>query len=526
MPAQPKDARRLAAVDVGTNSIRLVVAEFRADGTYQILDQEKRTTRLGKGLAAAGRLDPDALERALDAVGTMQAIARGHEVEHLAVVATSAVRDADNGRDFVRRARQRFGLDVQVISGGEEGRYAFLSAARNIPLDGRPATVVDIGGGSTEVVLAAGTVIDGIYSLPLGAMGLTEALVGTDPLPKRDWKTLCKEVDRRIRERIGKPPFTAETMVGSGGTFTNLAAMVQHQRDGKGGKIQGSRFTPADVVHLLHRLRELDQEGRARVPGLSPDRADIIVAGVTIVARLAKHLGTREIVVNDGGIREGLLISLAGIDPLASEGGTQARERMDWIRIFARQCRSDERHCEQVAALALALFDQLGEREVLTDEARDILQAAALLHEVGYLISHSKHHKHAYHIIRHADIPGWSGQQVEVIANVARYHRRAFPKKKHENFRRLDPDARRLVETLSGILRIADGLDRTHTQAVQSIQVAADDETVRVTVRSECLPQVEIWDAKRKSELFELFNERPVEIDWKKARRAARASSH
>ncbi len=525
-PSESEVGRRLAVIDVGSNSIRLVVAEVRADGTYKILDQEKRMTRLGQGLALEGWLDPVAMERALDAIGTMQAIAGGYDVPRLEVVATNAVREAENGADFVEAARERFGLRVNVITGEEEGRYAFLSATRNIPLNGRPATIVDIGGGSTEVVLAAGSVIDRIYSMPLGAVRLTETSVPSAPLPKKDWTKLRKEIDAEIDRRIGRPPFTAEIMIGSGGTFTNLASMVKHQREGKGGNVQGYRFTPAEVVHLLHRLRELDEAERAGIAGLSSDRADIIVAGVAIVARLAKHLGTREIVLNDGGIREGILLGLTSRNPLAEAGKIQARDRMDWVRSFARRCRSDERHCEQVADLALALFDQMGgAASDLPEEAREVLHAAALLHEVGYLISHSRHHKHAYHIITHADLPGWSGRETELVANVARYHRRAFPKKKHANFGRLSPEERRLVRVLSAVLRIADGMDRTHAQAIDGLTVTDDGKTVHVTVRSDRLPAVELWDARRKSELFGRVLGRGVEIGWMRSRRVAVSAS-
>jgi exopolyphosphatase / guanosine-5'-triphosphate,3'-diphosphate pyrophosphatase len=207
-----------------------------------------------------------------------------------------------------------------------------------------------------------------------------------------------------------------------------------------------------------------------------------------------------------------------GATPLADADRVQARDRMEWIRSFARRCRSDERHCEQVAHLALGLFDQLPGRKNLPEDARELLQAAALLHEVGYLISHSRHHKHAYHIITHADLPGWSGPEIELVANVARYHRRAFPKKKHPNFGRLNPPERRLVRELSALLRLADGLDRTHTQAVMGVEANDDGDAVHVTVRSERLPSAELWDAKRKSELFEKVYGHGVEITWKRAR--------
>src|SRR5437879_13206841 len=229
-------------------------------------------------------------------------------------------------------------------------------------------------------------------------------------------------------------------------------------------------MTRADVVHLLHRLRGTPLEERRQTPGLNPNRADIIVAGAAAVSRLAKRLGTQQIVVNTGGLRDGLLLSMIGE---RFDGGETPRtkDRLESVRAFARKCRSNEQHCEHVAKLAGQVFDGLRERFTLAADGRELLVGAALLHDVGYLINHAKHHKHAYHLIMHGDLQGYSPREVEVIANIARYHRKAAPKKRHPNFGRLDRPDRRLVKQLSSILRVADGLDRTHTQRSEERRV-------------------------------------------------------
>jgi exopolyphosphatase/guanosine-5'-triphosphate,3'-diphosphate pyrophosphatase len=510
-PAGP----RLAAIDVGTNSIRLVVAEIQSDHTYRVLDEEREMTRLGRGLDLHGRLADETMEKSLEAIGKMKAIADGFQVCELRAIATSAVREASNGRSFCREAERRHGVHIDVISPAVEAQLAFRSVLTNFNLEGRSLAVVDLGGGSTEVILSAGTVIDQVHSLPLGAVRLTERNCASDPLRQKHWKQLRNEIDRTIRRAIGKPPFVAEAMIGSGGTFSTLAEIIQCQRLGQAGSVQGYQMARAEIEHLLNRLRETPLDARRQIPGMNPTRADIVIAGVAVIVRLADYLGCKQVIVNDRGIRDGLLVSMIE-DRFGAfrVDGAPPKSRLDAVRVFATKCRSNERHCEHVGRLAGMLFDALREQFALAAAGRDIMVAAALLHEIGYLINHSKHHKHAYHLIMHGEFPGFSAREVELIANVARYHRRALPKESHDNFRRLDKTERRLVRCLSGILRVADGLDRTHGQCVTGLRCDVSDGTIRVIIDSPSDPEVEIWDAERKAELFEdAFDER-LELVW------------
>lgn len=506
---------RLAAIDIGTNTIRLVVVEVD-NGALRVLDDEREPTRLGHGLYDTGRLSEEAMERTLAALGRMKAIAEGLKVSEIRAIATAAVREASNGRTFRRRAERRHGLRIQVISSRKEARLAYLSIVRRFNLDGRPVAMVDMGGGSVEVVLAAGTVIERVYSLPLGAVRLTERCVTSDPISNRDWKALNKQIEREIDKIIGKPQFRTPTMLGSGGTFTTLASMIKSQRRGLAGSVQGYPLNRSDVDQLLQRLRGTTLAQRRQLTGVNADRADIIVAGVAVIARLAERLGSEVIRANEGGIREGLLLSM-----IAERGDRETAEqaevsdRMEWVRRLARKCHSNEPHREHVAALATQLFDKLKQEYDLPPEGREILEAAALLHDIGYLIGHAKHHKHAYHLIMHGDLPAFSAREVELIANIARYHRRAFPKKKHENFVRLKKPDRRLVSHLSGILRIADGLDRTHTQVVTQLDCKIKRKSIRIVVTADAPPQVELWDANRKAGLFEKAFGRRVKLVWR-----------
>ncbi|MEO7137397.1 MAG: Ppx/GppA phosphatase family protein [Gemmatimonadales bacterium] len=521
---EPSTHPRLAAIDIGTNTIRLIVAEVQDDDTYRILDEEREMVRLGEKQDRTGRLSDSAIERALTALGKMKAIADGFAVAEIRAIATSAVREAANGRGFIREVLKQHRLRVEVISGEEEAQLAFRSAARHFDLEERSTAVVDIGGGSLEIILSAGTAIDQVYSLPLGAVRVTERLVRSDPLRDKHWKAMKAEIDRGLRSAIRQPAHRAEVMIGSGGSFTALAHMSKWQREGRHGSVQGYVLTPAEVIHLLDRLREAPLETRRQMPGLSSDRADIIVAGASVIARLVKRLGSQRILVNERGIRDGLLLHMISELPGRSDvtRRPQAGNRMEWARHLARKCHSNERHCEQVATLALQIFDGIKTRYELPAASRDLLQAAALLHDIGYLISHSKHHKHAYHLIMHGDLPGFSPHEVELIANVARYHRRALPRKSHENLARLPAEDRQQIGQLSGILRIADGLDRTHSQSVTGVKVRALRGRLRLSIEAGSSPAVESADAERKSDLFSKVFDTKVELVWRPSRARAR----
>jgi exopolyphosphatase/guanosine-5'-triphosphate,3'-diphosphate pyrophosphatase len=303
--------------------------------------------------------------------------------------------------------------------------------------------------------------------------------------------------------------------------------MSKFQREGRHGSVQGYVLTPSEIIHLLRRLRETPLEARRQIPGLSPDRADIIVAGAAVISRLVRGLETQQIMVNERGIRDGLLLHMISELPgrSAATGLPLPGNRIEWARHFARKSHSNERHCEHVGNLALQIFDGVKNRFDLPADSRDVLQAAAILHDIGYLISHSKHHKHAYHLIMHGDLPGFTPHEVELIANVVRYHRRAFPKKRDENLTYLDGPDRRLIAKLSGILRIADGLDRTHSQSVTGLKIRALRGRLRMSVEAKSLPEIEVADAARKADLFRKAFGTNIELAWYPVRAQSRANS-
>ncbi|HVZ94189.1 MAG TPA: Ppx/GppA phosphatase family protein [Phycisphaerales bacterium] len=518
---------RLAAIDVGTNSIRLIVAEVAADGSYRILDDEKEITRLGQGLDASGRLSPEAMEKASSAVERMRGIAEGYGADVIRAIGTAAVREAKNRDEFLGLVQERAGIPIEPISAEDEARLAFLSVAHSFDLHDANVAIADVGGGSTEIVLASGGVVEQVFTVPLGAVRVAERFPGCTTGDVGALEDMDRAIKKTMKEWIRQPAFSPQYLIGTGGTFTTLAAISMH-RGATGTGPDMLPFTPrgyeiqrSEVRHILDWLDQMPVRQRLRVPGLSADRAEIIVPGLAIVERAMRRLKVNTLKVHDRGIRDGLLLTMIAERMPNGSGATPGMvDRWRALKHFATACRYEEAHSNHVADLAMQLFDQIVEQSSESLEgcndrsARDLLLAAGILHDVGYLINYSRHHKHSYHLIVHSDIAGFSHRELELIANIARYHRRAEPTLDHPTFAKLPKRDRRLVRKLSGILRIADGLDRTHTQNVAGVTVSVRDEEVVLSVGAKDNPAVDIWGAERKSGLFRRYVGLSPRFEW------------
>lgn len=535
-PAAPA-SRRIAAIDVGSNSIRLLIAEASADGRYRILDDEKQTTRLGQGLATTGMISPQAAEQSIAAITRMRTIAAGYGVHLLRVIGTCAVREAINSDEFLSQVRERAGVAVEPIAAAEEAQLAFLSAAHAFDLRGQAVAVVDIGGGSTEIVLSANGVVEAVYSLPLGAVRLTERFGGPEACAGITWKKMRRSIKRQLRETLDEPPFVPQLILGTGGTFTSLANISRSRSlaaaSSPGGlpSVRGYELKRSEVLHLAHWLREMPLRTRTRVPGLSPDRADIIVAGVALVERIMKYLGVNRLQVHDGGVRDGLLLTMVRTLFPQELPASTGRDPLQAARRFAATCGYEERHCNHVAFLAGQIFDQVAARFPAeaggwSDPAnRVILESAALLQDVGYLINYARHHQHSYHLIAHSDLPGFTPRQIKLTANIARYHRKASPKRKHSHFAALPATDQEIVRRLSAVLRVADGLDRNRLQNVRGVSLIFEADRVEFLLEAAEEPTVEIWEAERKSGLFEKVFKVKASFAWKRLTETAQSEA-
>jgi exopolyphosphatase/guanosine-5'-triphosphate,3'-diphosphate pyrophosphatase len=401
---------------------------------------------------------------------------------------------------------------VVVLDGDEEARLSFRSAQAHFDLGTGRAVVMDIGGGSLEIALSADGLVERLISLPFGAIRLTEKYFSKGITPGA-MRKLRRAVRRRLRDELPARDWGGAQIIGSGGTFTNLGGIVLARQGMRTARtVHGTVVSRMELEHVVDYLSTLSPAERQAVPGLNVGRSDIIVGGLAAIAEVMARLDAKGLVVSTYGIREGILLELANVSPQTAHT-VQARERS--VRELATRSRYEVPHATHVQKLALRLFDSLGERLGCSPEDRQTLADAALLHDIGYHINYDKHHKHSYHLISHADLLGMTPAEQVLIANVARYHRGAEPKKAHSNFGPLSPPERERVRRLSAILRVADGFDRGHAGAVEDVRVRWLDRALRLTaVPSPKASNIrlELWGASKKSGLLSAVAGVPVEI--------------
>ncbi|MCC6951953.1 MAG: CHAD domain-containing protein [Phycisphaerales bacterium] len=470
-----------AVIDIGSNSIRLLVVDREGAEGWRVLGEERAMTRLAQGLAATNQISAEAMARSVEAVGRFKAAAEKLGAVAIGAFATAAVRDADNGRDFLSLVQDRTGLLPQIVSARDEGSLTFRSVARVMDISHGDAVVVDLGGGSLEVVRSRDGVIIGNTSMKLGAVRLTEMFGGADGCAGPRYADLRAHIRRVMRERVGRVDSPPGVVVGCGGAFTTLLTLAAA---GRGVLIDRNSpalaslgpVTALQVRDIVRALRKLPLEARLRVPGLPSDRADIIIAGLAVIRQVMKRLRVSEIRVHPGGVREGLLLRMVE-RPAPSQHARPAESLPGAARALLTRCVCDSPHAEHVTRLALSLYDQLRQESTLIPglasrrDERTLLEAGSLLHDIGTFVEYRAHHKHGMAIIRHADLPGVSDADREVLALLARYHRRGAPKASHPAMAMLPASERDVVLRLAAILRVADGLDRRHAQTTRGVHV-------------------------------------------------------
>ncbi|MGH7594602.1 MAG: Ppx/GppA phosphatase family protein [Gemmatimonadales bacterium] len=491
---------RLGAIDIGSNSIRLVVAEYDPETGFEIIDEVKDMPRLGTRVETTGVLDRGAMTRAFASLKRMKEVATRRGVTRLAAVATSAMRDARNGPAFAKRIRRQLEIPIEIIDGDREAQLSWRSVAHHFRLENARTLVADIGGGSLELIGAVDGMVEVTTSLSLGAVRLTEEYLRGERPTRKELAALRKQVRRTLKKALPWRNWNQAVVIGSGGSFTNLARIAAARAGTLGDAIHGTTISTGEVESLLEWLAAKSPEQRASVPGLNPERADIILAGVAVAAELLDALDARALTVSAFGLREGLLLEMVG-DPVAPS----PRDPLQLIREFVDRCRGDRRHVEQVRTLATTLHEQLA--AALGCEAGDawLLEAASLLHDVGQLMSYRNHHKHSFQLITHADRLGLDSHDRTQVALISRYHRKRGPTRKHSEFSRLNQDDQATVRRVSGLLRVADGLDRGHTAAVDRVTVTLEDGRcmIRVSPRvKQADVSLEVWGAQRKSDVL------------------------
>ncbi|WNG50450.1 Ppx/GppA family phosphatase [Archangium minus] len=484
----------LAAIDVGTNAVRLELARPDAEGSLETLHQERDPIRPGEGVFASGEMPKETADRLLSTLRRYAALCRRHKAR-VRAVATSAMRDARNREEIVRRVRDEAGLNLEVVSGKEEARLICLGVLHRKPAHTR-SLLVDIGGGSTEVALATGERPDELWSLPLGSVRLTEMFDAAGKVTPKQLRLMRSYVEEQMRKAIPERlPNLPRVALGSSGTINAVVGFAASEGTGHASMRQ--------LTQTVETLAEMTPERRRK--RFDPRRADIIVAGATILERVAKHLGVESVTGVNRGLRDGLLVDLLYRQDTTREDHSLA----DAAVSMGRRLFFEEKHARQVAALALTLFDELASLHNLPLSCRPYLEVAALLHDVGNAVSYERHHKHTYYLIHNGDIPGLTDRERELVARVARYHQRSPPELNHSGMQGLSAAEARLVRKLATLLRVANALDSSHHQPVKELRAVNGRDAVSLHFKARQPVDLELWTVERETALFRrVFNKR------------------
>lgn len=489
---------RCAAVDVGSNAIRLLVTEFSAPGRFTVLASDRSPVRLGHGVFLSGRLSTSVTSAALEVLGGYARRLQELKVTRFRAVTTSAVRESSNGKAFLASVKRRAGFDLEIISGSEEARLVFRAVSSRVDLSRGLWMMADLGGGSVEVSLADASGVLWSESHTMGSVRLLEELSGDDAEPGAFLRLLKEYADTlRVPEALEGGRLAG--LVATGGNMESLAQLAM-AAPGPGGL---ARVSVSALSQLIRQLSKLSYRQRVSELGLREDRADVILPAAIVYERLARLAKVREITVPFVGVKEGVVLDL--VDGL-SEGLARSDQRERQVSQAAvalgRKYRFDEAHGKHVTNLALELFDQLLALHGLGAEGRQILHAAALLHDIGAFVSYSRHHKHSLYLIQHANLPEFTPRQILMAANVARYHRRSTPKLEHYAYEALAPDDRQAVRKLAALLRLADAMDREHRQKVTGVKARVRGRQLHLALEGKGDLLLEGWALKRKSDLF------------------------
>ena len=500
----PSEPVRICVIDLGTNSFHAVIVDAYPNGSYKVVDRMKEMVRLGQSGLANNRLPEDAMQRGLKALQRIHLLARGWDVREYLAYATSAIREARNGGRFIERVRRDVGLRIRAISGEQEAELIYLGVRRAVDLT-EPSLLVDIGGGSVEFIVHDGKTSVFAKSLKLGAARMTERFVRADPLPDEESRALREHYRKEMVPVLDAArAHGVTTIVGSSGTAKSLARVCVSRYGDEDRSVFSQTLTTETYRKALDWVVASTAKDRIDHPAIDPKRVDQIGAGALLLDEVLEALReVTQVKTSANALREGM------VDHFIRQNYTRIRNiapygdpRRRSVHEIAFRFEWEERHAQHVAATAQFLFDALRGRYSGPDSDAELLEYAAILHDIGYHISHAKHHKHSRYLIQHADLQGFQEEEIKILALVARYHRSAYPKKKHKRYRKLSKANKKRVQQLAAILRIAEGMDRSHFQNVAALEVDVTDDRVRIAVDSQGDPQLEIWAADNEAALF------------------------
>lgn len=519
---------KIAAIDIGSNSIHMIVARSTGALLFESIDREKHMVKLGAETFRRKRLSKAAFAAGLDTLIMMKKIIDRRHVDEILAVATSAVREAENGAEFLEAVKAATGIVPRIIPGEEEARLIYLAVRTAIELGPRRALALDIGGGSVEMIVGDGRAMLLARSLQLGVLRLRDKLAGQDPMPREARREIEKTVDEVAGPELARcREIGFELAVGTSGTILSLGlATLLRQDHDRYISPHARAIDVADLRELIDELAALDAEGRSRIAGIDTDRVDSVHVGGVALGRMLELAGVERLTLCDAALREGLVQDALERD--AARRGLSvdvSAVRRRSVEALLRRCEQDGPHARLITKLALTLFDATAELHGLERPERELLEFAALLHDVGRFISFERHEQHGYYLIRNGGLHGFTDHELQAIALVARFHRKAKPKGAHPEFARLSEPEQGVIAVLAAIVRFVEGLDRTHAQVVRGVDVDVTPRRVRVRVAADGDAEVELWSAARKSGPLSRALDRRVELELVSAAVSAERSA-
>lgn len=499
---------RYAAVDIGSNSVRMMVAEPTPEGLSTIA-QDRQVTRIGASVFLDGRIHPDTIQNVSTLLERIAQSFQTYQVEAVRAVATSALRDASNQGEFLAAAQQALGTPIEIISGQEEARLIHLGVEARWPEPEKRRLFIDVGGGSTEFVLSDRGAFSTAYSKPLGAVRLTEVLLKQDPPSPVQLRQLNEFIDQKLADpvRCIEGPF--DRVVATSASAGAIVCAVNGISRGRRDEADRIGATTAQVRSLHELLSKLDLGARRMMPGIGPRRAELMVAGTAVFLRSLEAFGQQGLFYSIAGVRDGVIADLSS--RISDEDGPQLdRARREAVATLSAHYKVQPEHAHKVADLAADLFAGLRNLHGLPRSYGAILEAAAYLHDIGHYVTDTGHHKHSHYLVMNSELPGFTSDERALIAALCRYHRKTLPALRHGLFEMLDPQARRAVVLLTPLLRLADNLDRSHEQKAQSLRVEVRDGRIEIGIRAHAEFDLEEWAAQQAVELLGKTYEMPA----------------
>jgi exopolyphosphatase/guanosine-5'-triphosphate,3'-diphosphate pyrophosphatase len=493
---------RYAAIDIGSNSIRMMAAETSPGGPPKILAQDRQVVRLGESVFRNGAVSSQAMETAASVLARMAAQYRELDVLAARTVATSAIRDTRNQREFLERASQAIGAPVEIISGQEEARLIHLGVETRWPHPNRRVLMIDIGGGSAEMIASDNGQMREAVSRPVGAVRLREMFLKNDPPSERDLHRLDEYIEEKLSPALTRIPGRAwDRAIATSATASSLVSAIHRIPRARREMADRMRASTPQMRALFHKLAGRNLSERRKMTGIGPSRAEIIVPGANVLLRIMEGFRLPSIYFSVAGVRDGIIADLA-LRGVGRELSRLSREQRKEVEQMSRRYGVPLAHARKVAEMASGLFLATQALHSLPPQYGKLLEAAAYLHDVGHYVSDSSHHKHSYYLVANSDMPGFTNVERELIANLCRYHRKAMPAAGHTPFQSLNQDEKRALSLLIPLLRVADSLDRSHEQRIESLECDVRDGNVVVRLRSSKDIDLEQWAAERAGEIF------------------------